>query len=1004
MIFHPDKIPSTPRVNRAGGQQTMVTTVLSFLAIVWNQGIQTVTISQGTCNFTPFAGNPMTEMVSISVAGSAYFMVGAQGGSTTSKILDLDCSEKTNYLLAETGSDIAVWPEGSFTSGQSLVAARTDTHLQTTVIRPGTTSIEAITSSTVLTGTPVSGTGLQRRLINSGTSAFLITCMFKINLILEKIDINMATATQYATTVPDMSIVSARLVIDDPGSNFVLLVNTPSSYIIIVYPVSTMTATKQFDLGGTFPSTPVYGVFRSGGSGWPNFIFTSGAILYEMNLDTTASGPATPSPVYTSTSTIGQIVMLRVVADTVLLTHYDSSLVSIVGLKGEGMITSANLNQKVTAVVYASTQSTETDFRDNFFFIVAPAIDFSLGWSLSKQSAVKSTTASSSDGSISFSDCSASLLVQTNSWDSNSRTFTIKFNDTLLQVNLTEEVTLISAQVTGDPTTSSAKIEKEFKEAEYSDLAYTSDGKGITGRMKLPTKETDVWIGIGPKSGTQGIKGVDKKLYCNVILIKVGEYIPRPEQVAPLTTAQKTVQVAYRVVTATTVMTAATIPAFTSAASAATASTNTISSQSGIRKIIKLIDSLNYLTALNGARLTLADRFLESFRENPMSIEMNFFEFEDDQIRCEPSPQFSREGFSCNALNNHGNNATSFLLYSGTLLICALVAKLLSKISDQKGLWYKIPYWVFWLPSKLITFEFLLEFFDGNQIESWRFALLNLNNYNPNPAQKAGLAFSIILLILYGVYGICISIKCYHKCHETEDTPIKWLMNAGEKLQWMDGMFEDFLSPDEIPHKVLYYMPFWQYVKVIATQSLLVFLSDVSMDQLKYIFLAEFPFTLMSFSCIHLRGLFKVWAYRAQCCGFVLILFFYLLHDYTASSSSPARQAAYSIILIVLSSVILLVEFASLVSDQVGIVKEAWTAWKAEKAPLQHAKKMDTVGDSDGDRLNKKEDPNQKQDPHEKDDPNQKEDQADTKELQVLANQQQENKQSTVIIGEDPPV
>jgi len=192
------------------------------------------------------------------------------------------------------------------------------------------------------------------------------------------------------------------------------------------------------------------------------------------------------------------------------------------------------------------------------------------------------------------------------------------------------------------------------------------------------------------------------------------------------------------------------------------------------------------------------------------------------------------------------------------------------------------------------------------------------------------------------VYGIFIGIVCYHK-RQTVDKQDKtegvdWLIKAGEKLSWMDGLFDDFLGPDEIPHKVLYYMPLWQYLKVIATQSLLVFLSDVSMDQLKYIFFVEWVFMVQSLWAVHLEKRMAVWVYRVQNVGFVLILFFYLLHDYTAASSTPARQTAYSVIVIVLTSLLLLLELINMVSEQITMIKEAWKAMKGELASKDGAK------------------------------------------------------------------
>ena len=144
----------------------------------------------------------------------------------------------------------------------------------------------------------------------------------------------------------------------------------------------------------------------------------------------------------------------------------------------------------------------------------------------------------------------------------------------------------------------------------------------------------------------------------------------------------------------------------------------------------------------------------------------------------------------------------------------------------------------------------------------------------------------------------------------------------------MDGMFEDFLSPDEIPHKVLYYMPFWHYVRVFSIQVMVVFWSGLGPDQLKLICYVELGFCLASFTANQYHSLFLRWQYRLHTSCLFLINFFFLLNEYTAENSSPAEKSAYSIVI----SIFVTIFFVN------AVVSCGWWTWihlkKAQEAQL----------------------------------------------------------------------
>ena len=214
---------SGTRANPRGCLQTVIASVFAIATVLQRTVAQSITIKSAACNFSPFAGNPMTELVAIRVAGSAYFMVGSQNGGTTSKILDVDCTQVSDFLLVDTQSDVAVWPDGLSAGDDPRIAGRTDSNLQLVTFQSSGGQIAATSTNNALINNPAQGSGFQRRLANAGQTNFMITCMFDTLLIVEKIDVLTASATQYATSVSSSGLVSANLITDSTGSQFVLL-------------------------------------------------------------------------------------------------------------------------------------------------------------------------------------------------------------------------------------------------------------------------------------------------------------------------------------------------------------------------------------------------------------------------------------------------------------------------------------------------------------------------------------------------------------------------------------------------------------------------------------------------------------------------------------------------------------------------------------------------------------------------------------------------------------
>ena len=238
-----------------------------------------------------------------------------------------------------------------------------------------------------------------------------------------------------------------------------------------------------------------------------------------------------------------------------------------------------------------------------------------------------------------------------------------------------------------------------------------ASGRGISGTVRIEQPTANMRLQIGSFSNEIVFMNDYKNMPDMPLEIGIGKYPMRPDVVVE-SRGQAAVG---DTIQALTVTSAAVGPA-ASAISSAISSGTSQGSVSSFRGIMKMIDSLQYLLFENGERIEMSDNFLKPFKQNPLEIFPNPVEIDEDLIECEPDVNFSREGVSCNFLNNYGSSVLTLLLSAGIYGIIRPINWLTAKLKPGSTA-SKVCLWVFWLPKKVFTLSFIVEMWDGFQID-----------------------------------------------------------------------------------------------------------------------------------------------------------------------------------------------------------------------------------------------------------------------------------------------
>lgn len=346
--------------------------------------------------------------------------------------------------------------------------------------------------------------------------------------------------------------------------------------------------------------------------------------------------------------------------------------------------------------------------------------------------------------------------------------------------------------------------------------------------------------------------------------------------------------------------------------------TSSISGVTGVMRIsstIKVIDSLQYILYENGGRIALSEKFLQPFKRNPIQFfpaDVDFNFIPESEINCVPHFNFAKENVGCNFINNYGKQVITlggcFAMYWLMRLVVALLSKTL------------VDWWIaitiraiLFIPTKLFTSKLVAGLLDGYQIEMLQYAFLNIRYSSTNAYQLLGLFFSIVVIILYIGYGVCIYIYTRDKVNYiTGRTDTSRMM---DKMHYFGYLFEDYKDRCHFNYTFYYYIPLMRLARTFIIQICIIFMAGQGMDQVRLIFMIELFFLLLAIFCNHLKSTLLKYVNILICGVFCLIQLVLLVHE--ADIEKYDRQKAYGVTLIVLYSIVLL-------NELLGILHSLW--------------------------------------------------------------------------------
>ena len=521
--------------------------------------------------------------------------------------------------------------------------------------------------------------------------------------------------------------------------------------------------------------------------------------------------------------------------------------------------------------------------------------------------------------------CPRLVLVATK-WDSNTKIFSIEFDEVI--DSKTFDVVLVFRLFD-----SSGNI---LLDARFSEIKMLGNRMGISGRLRIDSPPTNMTILVAAFNNQLVFESYSKNYPDLPITIQIPAYHVAPVNVidpAPARAVGSVVQ-------------SATIVGSAVGSVASSVSSSAGSGATSIRGLLKMVDSLQYLLYENGDRLEKADNFLKPFKQNAFEVFPNPFEVDEDKIYCEPEINFSREGLSCNMLNNYGSEIFSVFLVVVIFGFLSISQLLVNKYLDKQKRWvFYLDKTVYYL-LKYFSLSFMMDMWDGFQVEIIQFSLLNMNNYNKNKYQDWGLFFSITLFVLYVLYATLIFFYCKYRLalsRKTEDR--SWIRHM-KRCSKLEFLFDNFLPAERVTYPWMYFIPFARLARVFIIQLCIVLIADKGQDQVKLIFLLELAFMGQALLYNHLEGFWYALSYKITTVGFFSIQFFFLLFDYTKTQSGNKTRTFYSVVLILLYITLIFNELLVLIVESVLELREAYKKWEKKR---QEKEMNERYGERNGD-------------------------------------------------------
>jgi hypothetical protein len=866
--------------------------ILAITVIVAGQSLTPITISEisGT-------GLLMKRTICFSVGGKALCMIGPQNISqnpNNMKVFDMNGNLATQFD-AQPYSAGEVQYAVYFPAGEVF-------QQDTLIFRSGSGGFLSLAKFTNSNGVIVP-TIEHKSLTGSGSAGpGIIFCkmpqtnyaVFVASGSNEMDNIDLTTFVAFRSTTPPSG--TNKISIDSLNTSSFAVVKDGLLYVMTL---STMAISKSITIAR---GTPNAGVLDP--SDKNTYYYTNSNYLESFGISETASGGTTQAKATSNllqSSPINSIIIFGTNLHLIGVTFKSQKIVGIVDkstLQMYAQCASASGNTFLDTSLAMGQQMLGTNNQVTYSLFVIESPDGSQG---------RVYKYDLSDTAVAPTPTVTKLVIVSKAWDAKTKIFALTFDEEIDDMDF-EGLLAFRLQTSAGVT---------IKEATFTEIRRQDSRRGIQGQMTTTSEETNMNIKING-FGDVVFKNSAKSYTDLPIVIPVPTYVQYGGHSTPRTATAVGIG---GTVQAVTIASAVATPVATSLASSASGAVGS----SSISGVMKMVDSLQYLLYENGERIELSDKFLQPFKTNPFEIFPNLFEADEERVQCEPEINFAKENVSCNFLNNYGSDILTLAFCALMYGLIKLIYFLLERFGNKEARYFRWIKYGLYVPALIFRLGFLIELWDGFQIELIQFSLLNMNNFTPTTPQRWGLTFAIILFLAYIGYTALIYFLCARKLALSQNQERFAFMKRFRKL---DFLFEHFKPKEQIKYDWMYFIPFARIVRVFLIQLCIVLIADKGMDQVKLIFLIEGCFLFIAIQYNHIEGKWYALSYRVNATGFFLIQFFILLHDYTRKVVGPKTITFYAVMLIILYIVLILSEISVLIVETCLSFIELYNSYK----------------------------------------------------------------------------
>ena len=911
------------RANPRGCLQTVIASIFAIVTVLQRTVAQSITIKSAACNFSPFAGNPMTELVAIRVAGSAYFMVGSQDQSGKHTLLDSDCN---------VGAELPpVFPTGNTNAGfhgqggpfpiDTLIFRGVSSASSVSRIRmrrSGQSIMPEDPLTSTLTGTAVAPGITQYSGMLSNT-VYLVALTGRI---VEKID-----SYNGSVTSRNLPATASNILFRVEGGDTLMSFYTDTNSFIAFYEPTTLALKTYF----TFVTPmPAIGVLDS-----KTKLFAYVATGSSINMVNTKMTDVGTKAIFLKSLNIPSparyVVQIGAYQDLLgVLTTADGILF-------------ANSTSMVVLGSQTSSGSPLSLVQSDYYFGSASVDNrlFVLSRTANNQHVVEKIVVTEAK-KVCFGPYCPQLQIKEASWNKMTKTFVLTFDTPFIPFIIEDTLSFAVYDSTD-------LLKRKQYESTFYNIQFNSDFSGITGQIKMEDLGRDLVITITTKvAGEVPFFTVYQTYSRFPIYISMSDYLrmPTPLQLTPV---QEGFNYAWTylaiALTVGTAITAGVTQALKSGQFEYIP--NVVPTRlARLAELLKFANILQYLLVLNGFRYAIPDSVLQVFLRGPLEF-VNIFKMDDLQdVQCEPQWNFSRMGISCNFFNNFGANLSTFVFCVGLWLLCWFIEGVCS--TKKRSAVQEVIRKLVWWPRRVFTIALLLDIFDGLQIEFYQFSFTNMRNRTNNAPQITAFVVSILLRLVYAGYMGLQFIRSYVRWRKARGQEITQgrIFRINQYLGWLDFMFDNLAEKDKLPSPWLNFMPVLLHFKYMNVQEGVVWLAfRGEMDQAKFLLAVEAVFAVLSIWWNHYEGYWYRLSYRIRTIGVTGVIVLYLLVDYTKDNAPVAIRIIYVIVLILVYAVLILNELLRIGVEAFVGFRETYRTYKAPNKGSDSVSR-DTVGNT----------------------------------------------------------